>query len=66
MTTIEHIEQQVQQLSATDFAKFREWFHDYEWTAWDQQLEADVKAGKLATLASKARADHAAGRTKPV
>ena len=63
MTTIEHIEQQVQQLSPPDFAKFREWFHEYEWQAWDRQLEKDAKAGKLNALTNKALADHAAGRT---
>lgn len=63
MTEIEHIELQVKQLSAPEFAKFKAWFHEYEWQAWDRQLETDVGAGKLKALASKALADHAAGRT---
>ena len=63
MSEVEQIERQVQQLSAPEFAKFRDWFHEYEWQAWDRQLETDVKAGKLKALASKALADHAAGRT---
>ncbi len=63
MTAIEHIEDQVQHLSPPDFEKFCEWFHAYEWQAWDRQIEKDVKAGKLDLLANKALADHAAGRT---
>lgn len=63
MTTIEHLEMQVRQLAPPDFAKFSEWFHEYEWQAWDRQIEKDSKAGKLKELAAFALADHAAGRT---
>lgn len=66
MTTLEHIEAQVQQLSPADFAKFREWFQEYAWRQWDRQIEQDSKSGKLKALAEKALADHAAGRTKPL
>ena len=31
--------------------------------AWDRQFEADVKAGKLDTLAERALRDHRAGRS---
>lgn len=63
MTTIEQLELQVKQLAPPDIAKFREWFHEYEWQTWDRQIEKDSKAGKLTELAAKARADHEAGRT---
>jgi hypothetical protein len=66
MTVLEHIETQVQQLSPSDFAKFRAWFQEYAWQEWDRQIEQDSKSGKLKALAEKALADHAAGRTKPV
>jgi len=33
-------------------------------TAWDQQIEADAKAGKLDALADEALADHRAGRSR--
>jgi len=64
MTVLEHVEMQVQQLTPVDFAKFREWFREYEWKEWDRQIEQDSKSGKLKALAEKALADHAAGRTK--
>ena len=64
MTDIEQLELQVKQLAPQDFEKFREWFHAYEWQAWDRQIEADsAKPGKLKDLAEKARAEHAAGQT---
>ena len=63
MTTIEHLEMQVQKLSPPDFAKFSAWFHEFEWQAWDCQIEKDSRTGKLKELAAKALSDHAAGRT---
>ena len=33
--------------------------------AWDRQIEADIKAGRLDRLAEKALADHRAGKTRP-
>jgi len=34
--------------------------------AWDRQIEADVKAGRLDHVIAQAEADIAAGRTKPL
>ena len=64
MTNLEHVETQVKQLSPSDFAKFKEWFHEYEWQEWDRQIEQDSKSGKLKALAEKALT-HAAGRARP-
>jgi hypothetical protein len=36
-------------------------FHD----AWDRQIEADIKAGRLDRLAEEALADHRSGKTRP-
>ena len=64
MTKLEQVETQVKELSPSDFAKFREWFHEYEWQVWDHQIEEDSRSGKLRALAEKALADHQAGWTK--
>ena len=64
MTKLEQVETQVKQLSPSDFAKFREWFHEYEWQAWDRQIEEDSRSGKLKAMAEKALADHASGHTR--
>jgi len=66
MTTIEALEKQIQKLSPKELAEFRDWFLEFEWDAWDRQLERDVKAGKLDKLGKKALADHAAGKSKPL
>ena len=63
MGKIEKIEQDVQALSPEELAQFRAWFLEYDWAAWDRQLERDVKNGRLDDLAEKALRDHAAGKT---
>ena len=66
MGNVEKIEQDVQALSPEELAQFRAWFLEYDWAAWDRQLERDVQAGKLDQLADRALRDHAAGKTKPL
>ncbi len=64
MTTIQEIEQAVSHLSSTDLAVFRDWFDEFEAIAWDKQIEADAKSGKLDRIAEKAVADYNAGNYK--
>ncbi len=63
MSKVKDIENQVKELSPEELAAFRQWFARFDAEAWDQQFEADVKAGKLDTLAQRALKDHAAGRS---
>ena len=66
MGDVEKIEQDIRALSLEELAQFRAWFLDYDWAAWDRQLERDIQAGKLDRLADMALRDHAAGKTKPL
>ena len=63
MSEVESIENLIQELSAEELAKLREWFAQYDAEAWDCQMEADAKAGKLDALAERALRDHLAGRS---
>ena len=66
MTKLEDIEAAVEQLPPDELKRFRAWFDELQARLWDQQIEQDIKAGKLDWLADEARAAHAAGRTKPM
>jgi hypothetical protein len=66
MGKIEKIEQDVQALSPEELAQFRAWFQEYDWAAWDREIERDAQAGRLDDLAAKALRDHAAGKTTPL
>jgi hypothetical protein len=66
MGKIEKIEEEVQALSPEELAEFRAWFLEYDWGAWDHQIQRDAEAGRLDDLAAKALRDHAAGKTTPL
>lgn len=57
MRKVEEIENQIRKLSRKEFAELRDWFLEQNWKAWDAQLEADAKAGKLDKLVSEARTE---------
>ena len=63
MGNVEHIEQQIQALSANERAEFREWFVEHDWAAWDRQLERDIGTGKLDSRGEKALSEHKSGKT---
>ena len=62
--TIEDVVKAVAQLPQDQLKQFRAWFQEFDSEAWDEQIEKDMKAGKLDTLAQEAIADHQAGKSK--
>jgi len=60
---VEQVEQAVLELSPEELAIFREWFREFDAEAWDRQIEADIRAGKLDALANAALKAHRAGKT---
>lgn len=66
MSKVEAIEEQIENLSPDELAAFRQWYASFDAEAWDRQLEIDVKAGKLDTLADEALCAHLSGQSKPL
>jgi hypothetical protein len=66
MTKLEDITKAVEQFSPEELAQFREWFEELQARLWDEQIEADTKAGKLDFLLEKAHADYEAGLSLPM
>lgn len=66
MSKIEELENEIRKLSANELASFRRWFVEFDAEAWDRQIEADVRAGKLDAVAEEALKDYRAGRTTPL
>jgi hypothetical protein len=64
MCKVEEIEEQIQELSGEEFAELREWFLEQDLKAWDAQIEADAKSGRLDKLVSKAKAEYESGRAR--
>ncbi len=62
MRKVEGIEQQILGLSASEFAKLREWILEQDWAAWDKQIVSDAAAGKLQNMVSEAKAEFDLGK----
>ena len=62
MTTVKEIESAVSKLSREELNSFRNWFDEFDAEAWDRQLEEDVAAGRLDSLADEALRDFREGR----
>ena len=64
--SVQDIETAVSNLAPEEFSHFQEWFEEFVANAWDQQIEADARAGKLDHLIAQADADFDAGRCTPL
>jgi len=64
MSELEQIEEKIAKLAPRDLAQFRAWFLKFDERIWDQQIEADAKAGKLDKLIGEALADYKAGKVR--
>lgn len=64
MRKIEEMEEQIRKLSREELAELRDWFLEQDWKAWDAQIEADTKSGKLDRLVSDAKAEYESGRAR--
>jgi hypothetical protein len=61
---IQELEQAVIQLPPKELARFRKWFEEFDAQAWDKQLDADAKSGKLDKIAEQAINNYRAGKAK--
>ena len=64
MARVEELAKEVQQLSRDELAACRDWFRKYDSDEWDREIEEDILAGRLESLANEAIAEHKAGRTQ--
>jgi hypothetical protein len=64
VSELEQLARHIERLSPEDLKKFRVWFAEFDACAWDAQIEADSRAGKLDSLVAEARAEHEAGKTR--
>jgi hypothetical protein len=58
---IQEIEQAITNLSPKELARFRQWFDEFDARAWDGQIKADAKSGKLDKIAEKALSEYHTG-----
>ncbi len=56
---------QVQKLPPAEVFELGRWLREYETELWDQQIEADIRSGKLDKLGQEALEELRAGKTRP-
>ena len=66
MSTVSEIQEAITRLSAAEQRQLARWFEEALEDAWDNQIEEDIKAGRLNDLIGQAEADITAGRVKPL
>lgn len=66
MTKLEQIQESVESLSDKELRTLGEWLDELRAQRWDHQIEEDLKAGKLDKFLDEARAEIAAGKTRPL
>jgi hypothetical protein len=64
MTDVKAIEAAVKALPPKDLAEFRAWFAEFDLAAWDSQVDADARSGKLDHLLAEAEQDYSAGQSR--
>jgi hypothetical protein len=64
--TIKEIESAILQLPLAERAELAAWLDELQAQAWDEQIERDLKAGRLDHLIQQAKEEIAAGRYRPL
>ncbi len=60
------LETAVEQLPEPDYDKFRRWFLERDWQAWDREIETDSASGKLDFLVREAKDAKRSGRLQGI
>ena len=63
---IKEIESAIAQLPPSDLAELAKWFEEFQARVWDEQLEQDVKSGRLDALIKQAEQDFEHGQCDPL
>lgn len=67
MNTVKGIETAIEKLTPQECEELRQWFEQYNRSqSVDEQLQAELEAGRLDDRINRALADHKTGRTQPL
>lgn len=63
MSKVEALEHEIETLSRAELNILRDWFFKFDADAWNRQIEADSRTGKLDAIAKDALAEHSQGKS---
>lgn len=64
--SVDELQDAITHLSAEELDRFSRWLDEYRADLWDQQIEADIAAGRLDAAGNRADEDFEAGRCTPL
>ncbi len=64
--SVEELQTAVSDLHKEELERFSRWFEEYLADRWDDQIEADILAGRLDSAGRRADEDFQAGRCTPL
>jgi hypothetical protein len=64
ISEIENAENAVRRMTPEELSRFRDWFAQFDADAWDRQIEADAKSGRLDHLKEEARREFREGKCR--
>ena len=64
MSKVDELKSVIEALPKKEYVELRQWFSENDWQTWDEQIEADSKAGKLDFLIKEAKDEKKRGKLK--
>jgi hypothetical protein len=64
--SVQELESAIRQLSKDELIQLARWFDEFRADQWDEQIEADIRAGRLDEAGRLADADIETGRCTPL
>ncbi len=64
--SVQELKEAITKLEPEELSELERWIADYRFARWDEQLEEDVRAGRLDHMLDEVRADIKTGRIKPL
>jgi len=63
---VKEIESAIAQLPPAELAELAKWFEEFQAQVWDEQIEQDMKAGRLDAPLKQAEMDFERGQCEPL
>lgn len=63
---VKEIENAIASLPPSEIAELAAWFEEFHARLWDEQIEQDLKAGRLDSLLEEAKQDLESNRCEPL
>lgn len=64
--SVEELESAVSKLTASELARFSNWFSEFAADQWDKQIERDIRARRFEAAGKRADKNFEAGHCKPL